>query len=220
MKCLARFNGRFTAVVCPCSSWSLQQSLSSSSGAALPCQLDSTGCWFWRCLLSRTSTFDSALPWCCSGKAHSVISQEPVEEEERNGCACPPPCPVPHVVSEGCTPCCRAGKWLPPVHGRCVLREGGQRGHWLESRGSHALHMVLFWVLHRCCTSEVLSPVLMSVGMAVVDLCMCWLGHLALPLYFAFFTAGSLFCVLLRGCSEEDKWKQKCNSKKKNLIIW
>lgn len=201
-------------MVCLCSSWSLQQSLPSPSGAALPCQLGSTGCWFWRCLLSRTSAFDSALPWCCSGKTHSIISQEPVEEEERRGCVCPPPCPVPHVVSEGCTPCWRAGKWLPHLQGCCVLREGGQRCHWMETHGS-LCYMVLFWVLHWCCTSEVLALVLMSVGMAVVDLCVCWLGHLAPPIYFAFFTAGSLLCVLLRGSSEEDKWKQKHNTKKK-----
>lgn len=45
----------------------------------------------------------------------------------------------------------------------------------------------------------------MSVEMAVVDLCVCWLDHLAPPVYFAFFTPGSLFCVLLRGSSEEHK---------------
>lgn len=50
------------------------------------------------------------------------------------------------------------------------------------------------------------------------SLCVCRLGCLAPLLQFAFSVAGSLFCMHLRGCSEEDKWKQRHNSNKTSCI--
>lgn len=70
---------------------------------------------------------------------------------------------------------------------------------WPEMSLNVPLYMVLFWVLHWCYTSKVLSLVLMSVEMAVVDLCVCWLDHLAPPVYFAFFYSWVSFLCALEG---------------------
>lgn len=211
MKCLARFNGRFTGVVCPCSSWSLQQSRSFPSSAALPCQLGSTGCWFWRRLLSRTIAFDSALPWCCSGKAHSVISQQPAEEE-----------------SSGCVLLCALSlRWCL----RAAPAAGQGNGFLMHmaivscmrvARGATDWKAMVAMHCTRCCFGfctgaahirDLTSGFDVGGNGRGCPLCVLvwpfWHYHLV------FSTAVSLCCVLLRGCSEEDKWKHKCNAKKK-----
>lgn len=210
MKCLARFNGRFTGVLCPCSSWSLQQSLSFPCSAALPCQLGSTGCWFWRRLLSRTIAFDSALPWCCSGKAHWL---SPSSLPGRRA-----------VAVSSSVPCLSGGVWgLPLLQGRemasCTWPLCPAWG-WPEVplTGKPWLPCTA----HGAVLGSAHITALTS-GFDVGNGSACPLCVLAWPFWhyhLVFSTAVSLFCVLLRGCWEEDKGKHKCNAKKKKISLY
>lgn len=177
---LARFNGRCTAIVCPCSSWSLQQSFSSSPGAALPAVKH--WCWFWRCILSGTSAFDSPQPWCFWLR-HTWLSHRTRQGGREEMTA--------HILllAQALTWCLWAG-WSTGGQGNCFLIYKAFLSSMRAARAAanQKAMVVMYWytvlleVLHRFCTLEVLSLVLMSVGMAVVDLCVCGLGHLA-PLF-------------------------------------
>lgn len=181
MKCLARFNGRFTVPVAagPCSRACLFHPVQPCPASWEALDVDFGGVSFPGPAPLTQHCHDAALA------RHTGLSHGSLWGGGENGCVSSS-VPSPSRGVWGLHPCWRAGKWLPHVHSPCVLREGGHRRHELESYGCHAQHTVLFWVLHWCCTAEVLPLVLMSVGMTVVALWLCWLGH---------FGTTTLFCV-------------------------
>lgn len=209
MKCLARFNGRFTAVVSPCSRACLPPPVQPCPASWEALDVDFGGVSFpgpvpWlstAMMLLWQGTLDY-LTAACQGGGEDVL----LPAQSLTWCLRLPFVLEGREMASSCTQLsCPASAWPE------MLVTGKP---WQPF-----MYMLLFWVLHCRCTSEVLSLVSMLVGMAVADLCVCWLGHLALPLYFVFCTAGSLFCVLLRGCSEEDESRNVIARKKIHYMI-
>lgn len=217
---LVKFNARSTATVSPRSSWSLQQSPSSSPGAALPCWLWSTGCWFWRCLLSRTSAFDSPLPWCFWLR-HTWLSQRGLSRRKRgDGCLISSSLPSPsrgvcgldralegrEMASSFTGPLVPGWGW--PELPRTRKPQEPCTGTWCCLGSALVLHIRGF-----------ISGFDVSGNGSGWSLCVCadlevW--HHYFNLHFLLL---GLFCVLLRGCSEEDKCKQRRNSNKNSCYM-
>lgn len=210
MKSLACFNGRFTAVVCPCSRACLPSPVQPCPASWEALGVDFGGVsfpgpvpWLSTAMMLLWRGTLGYLTAACRGGGEEW-PRVLLRAQSLTWCLRLPCVLEGREMASSCTqPSCPASGWWE------MLMTGKP---WQPF-----MYMLLVWVLHCCCIAEVLSLVSMLVGTAVVDLCVCWLGHLALPLYFVFCTAGSLFCVLLRGCSEEDESRNVIARKKISL---
>lgn len=202
-------------MVCPCSSWSLQQSLSSPSVQPCPASwealdVDVGGVSFPGPAPLTQHCHDAALA------RHTRLSHRSPSRRRRGEAACvflhaqsltwclrAAPCAGGQgngfLIYRAIVSCVRVARdvteWKPMVAMHCtwccfgfctgVARQRFYLWFWCQWKWQ--------WLTSVCA------------GLTI------WHHQFILH----FFTPGSLFCVLLRGSSEEHKWKQKHNSKKK-----